>query len=468
MPRPCTSVDDGSPPPAWGLPRGPDGVAGPVRLTPTCVGTSGDLSVNRRKGPAHPHLRGDFEGPQVGERGGHGSPPPAWGLRTDMGRRHSVSWLTPTCVGTSPPGRRACPAAPAHPHLRGDFGCGPGAGPRTDGSPPPAWGLPDHPRKGAIVQRLTPTCVGTSAPGSPRRAARAAHPHLRGDFGAANGSTVERAGSPPPAWGLQRARLEKLDTARLTPTCVGTSDEAPTGIPVGAAHPHLRGDFPDTIAPITLGIGSPPPAWGLRGTAARRRACTWLTPTCVGTSVPQSRRRDREPAHPHLRGDFTPMGAAVTLTYGSPPPAWGLLLIALFTAPAMRLTPTCVGTSYAGVRGIQVGSAHPHLRGDFWQRGTTHGRPGGSPPPAWGLLRDPAPDRRAGRLTPTCVGTSSRPAPRASRVAAHPHLRGDFAGAHLAREGRHGSPPPAWGLRLWGPGSRRYRWLTPTCVGTSC
>src|SRR4051794_28354117 len=89
----------------------------------------------------HPHLRGDFAPPPDVFEALRGSPPPAWGLRLGGRPAASVGRLTPTCVGTS--GLVAVDRRPAaaHPHLRGDFLC---SWPRSrypNGSPPPAWGL---------------------------------------------------------------------------------------------------------------------------------------------------------------------------------------------------------------------------------------------------------------------------------------------------------------------------------------
>ena len=68
------------------------------------------------------------------------------------------------------------------------------------------------------------------------------HPHVRGDN---NGKQVIlgwRNGSPPRAWGQQKAVDNLEEEFRFTPTCVGTTT------------PTLTTDLTD--------IGSPPRAWG--------------------------------------------------------------------------------------------------------------------------------------------------------------------------------------------------------------
>src|SRR5262249_36837032 len=153
----------------------------------------------------------------------------------------------------------------------------------------------------------------------------------------------------------------------------------------GAAHPHVRGDD----GPEGVGLRLPPR----------------LTPTCVGTTRGPAPPDSCSPAHPHVRGDDASRGAR---PMGS-----------------ARLTPTSVGTTGARLSARAGSQAHPHVRGDdsFTVGSLTNVT--GSPPRAWGRLRDRKAHKTEGRLTPTCVGTTSRAQSRSRTGSAHPHVRGD-------------------------------------------
>ncbi len=228
---------------AWGLPVQAHRWPLSARLTPTRVGTSAPAPSRPRSTPAHPHLRGNFLPSLVVQVERAGSPPPAWELRVRCHPSARPLRLTPTCVGTSAHRTSRGVRHPAHPHLRGDFLCEIRANMPWDGSPPPAWGLRPLYHARHRRERLTPTCVGTSRSRCADRRPAAAHPHLRGDFDQHIWHVSVRVGSPPPAWGLPVYRTYGDTQVRLTPTCVGTSSEHLPASTRAPAHPHLRGDF---------------------------------------------------------------------------------------------------------------------------------------------------------------------------------------------------------------------------------
>ncbi len=158
-------------------------------------------------------------------------------------------------------------------------------------------------------------------------------------------------------------------------------------------------------------LGSPPRAWGQRcAPSSTRRPALRFTPTCVGTT-------HREIFPDELRGRFTPTCVGTTPSIrnslatwcGSPPRAWGQRSIRRCVRPKQAVHPHVRGdNSEARSRAPASGAVHPHVRGDN------------------------AMSRFIGaeilRFTPTCVGTTpaqcSRTDPRA------------------------GSPPRAWGQRM--------------------
>ena len=319
---------------------------------------------------------------------------------------------------------------PVHPHVRGDILPVCICPLREVGSPPRAWGHRPDLRDGGVVERFTPTCVGTSWSPSSCPMSPAVHPHVRGDIGVAALQFVQGNGSPPRAWG-HRSRCRSISPGgRFTPTCVGTSHPEPDGDPLSGVHPHVRGDIVAYLLSSPLHVGSPPRAWGhLLGPAAQGHGYGF-TPTCVGTSGTGGCGHGVAPVHPHVRGDITFASSPRRCTFGSPPRAWGHLDRHFRAPQGRRFTPTCVGTSLPFEGGALVSPVHPHVRGDI--AGLEHRLRArvGSPPRAWGHLF-------AGRLvfpplrfTPTCVGTSRRERPIRPGDAVHPHVRGDI-GCHM-------------------------------------
>ena len=173
--------------------------------------------------PVHPHVRGEVaEGPP--RRQLHvGSPPRAWGSHGRGTLSTSVRRFTPTCVGKS--------QSPCQ-HVRA-----------FHGSPPRAWGSPGVAAFQAYGLRFTPTCVGKSFSGRSTHDAPPVHPHVRGEVvwllwhwtplpvhphvrgevGLGFGSSGNRRGSPPRAWGSPWPGCCTLLSIRFTPTCVGKS-----------------------------------------------------------------------------------------------------------------------------------------------------------------------------------------------------------------------------------------------------
>ena len=154
-----------------------------------------------------------------------GSPPRAWGQRTQQLLSLADRRFTPTCVGTT--------------SLR--------------------------PFRIVPPCRFTPTCVGTTLPPPLSSRRSPVHPHVRGDNACAcepgvcnpavhphvRGDNVEHDlrrdladGSPPRAWGQLSTRLPSLDVTRFTPTCVGTT------VSSSGSEQEFN--------------GSPPRAWGQR------------------------------------------------------------------------------------------------------------------------------------------------------------------------------------------------------------
>jgi len=114
-------LERGSPPQAWGRHGGRDGHNHERRFTPTGVGTAAACHPRRRTSTVHPHRRGDG----------------------------ALS-------------HRGIPWRPVHPHRRGDGLSALSSRACYRGSPPQAWGRLEGVTDDELVDRFTPTGVGTA------------------------------------------------------------------------------------------------------------------------------------------------------------------------------------------------------------------------------------------------------------------------------------------------------------------
>ena len=151
-----------------------------------------------------------------------------------------------------------------------------------------------------------------------------------------------------------------------------------------AVHPHVRGDNAYLIDAEERGVGSPPRAWGQWDREVDPRLGDRFTPTCVGTIPCQICAKWINTVHPHVRGDNSSGRVHIGVLPGSPPRAWGQLSLLSVYAGVKRFTPTCVGTISGDIARHSPRTVHPHVRGDNISKPNSNGRPGGSPPRAWG------------------------------------------------------------------------------------
>src|SRR5690606_24760758 len=293
-----------------------------------------------------------------------GSPPRAWGGQLGRHSCGRARRLTPTCVGRTDVRVSTSARTPAHPHVRGEDGDRRQARDQLSGSPPRAWGGPPTVSRFFPGRRLTPTCVGrTQVIGSPG-CTTTAHPHVRGEDDADLRRGAGVAGSPPRAWGGPRGGRGRELGSRLTPTCVGRTSCPPGPAHGRTAHPHVRGA--DAAADLSrpTRAGSPPRAWGGLLVGLAERLDLRLTPTCVGRTGPARRTLRPQPAHPHVRGEDFIRPALEALWSGSPPRAWGGRHVGPYRRGRMWLTPTCVGRTVATTGIPDASAAHPHVRGE--------------------------------------------------------------------------------------------------------
>ncbi len=146
--RHCCSMNIGSPPHAWGRHQQHLPTSTNLRFTPTCVGKTPLFCFQGMEQKVHPHMRGEDDVKSWCFMWHSGSPPHAWGRRSNWSRFTFLLRFTPTCVGKTLSKNHICPSIPVHPHMRGED--------RSVCHAPP---IPD---------RFTPTCVGKTSPSASR------------------------------------------------------------------------------------------------------------------------------------------------------------------------------------------------------------------------------------------------------------------------------------------------------------
>ena len=93
--------------------------------------------------------------------------------------------------------------------------------------------------------------------------------------------------------------------------------------------------------------GSPPHAWGILGYTYDEVKTERITPTCVGNTDINHSCPDWNKDHPHMRGEYSLGRTRQALSRGSPPRAWGILKEEFISTHSLRFTPTCVGNTVA-------------------------------------------------------------------------------------------------------------------------
>ena len=189
--------------------------------------------------------------------------------------------------------------------------------------------------------------------------------------------------------------------------------------------------------------GSPPHAWGiLFGPSIRLRSR--FTPTRVGNTICSTKPCLQSRFTPTRVGNtktmafsgssrFTPtrVGNTVDLapesvTFGSPPHAWGIARASLSTSRAIPVHPHTRGEHEADSTDRLDTTVHPHTRGEFISLTL---------------------QLEIRRFTPTRVGNTAviRYCRSTNYAGSPPHAWGILGRFHIKRISR-GSPPHAWGI----------------------
>ena len=133
----------------------------------------------------------------------------------------------------------------------------------------------------------------------------------------------------------------------------------------------------------------------------------------------------------------------------------------------VRTTPTCVGNTVLAVDVIARTKDHPHLRGEYPVNKFRPPTRIGSPPLAWGIRHGHYHLFGVDRITPTCVGNTTKLTASCFASRDHPHLRGEYRSFKAFKLSPSGSPPLAWGIPLVENSNIFVLGITPTCVGNT-
>ena len=132
----------GSPPRVWGIRSLSSRRTRIARFTPTCVGNTFLILVEKRKRSVHPHVCGEYS------YGG--------------GKQTVAIRFTPTCVGNTQLFHRRHQPRTVHPHVCGEYDGYLAYAVTGHGSPPRVWGILALVSEAAMSRRFTPTCVGNT------------------------------------------------------------------------------------------------------------------------------------------------------------------------------------------------------------------------------------------------------------------------------------------------------------------
>ena len=215
------------------------------------------------------------------------------------------------------------------------------------GPSPQAWGTPVSVHARVQAQRAIPTGVGNSFSRAYRRMIPTGHPHRRGELRAGVLLRSECYGPSPQAWGTQVVTAADPKPHRAIPTGVGNSGWGSDQQAARAGHPHRRGELSSARSASFSSAGPSPQAWGTPPRPGCRPRHLRAIPTGVGNSHPSSLAPPAPPGHPHRRGELDLLQTRAGPGCGPSPQAWGTRHIERLVGKILRAIPTGVGNSAA-------------------------------------------------------------------------------------------------------------------------
>ncbi len=242
---------------------------------------------------------------------------------------------------------------------------------------------------------------------------------------------VDFIGPPPRAWGKPRGAGRNPPRVAVHPHARGENILISAQVAsTSSVHPHARGENATFSRCSPTNRGPPPRAWGKRVVRWVIAIFSPVHPHARGENATAPRARVRRAGPPPRawgkRNTFSPQ---FPTTSGPPPRAWGKQLFSSDCWRSSRSTPTRVGKTWGSSTECNVGTVHPHARGENDAVGacvvcdarSTPTRVGktcqpvklnsvkyGPPPRAWGKPGRHRARGRAVRSTPTRVGKTNK------------------------------------------------------------
>ena len=173
---------------------------------------------------------------------------------------------------------------------------GGGSSPRTRGA-----GLVF--RRALIAQRFIPTYAGSRLAIAVYRVETAVHPHVRGEQSKPPQSISTSPGSSPRTRGAGWRLVVADDNGRFIPTYAGSSNFRHSEYAARAVHPHVRGEQIAGVVAGVVVVGSSPRTRGAGERGRRWGAVVRFIPTYAGSRWRKFLASASLTVHPHVRGE---------------------------------------------------------------------------------------------------------------------------------------------------------------------
>ena len=111
-------------------------------------------------------------------------------------------------------------------------------------------------------------------------------------------------GSPPRVWEVLNSSIVKLNSTRITPTCVGSTSWPNNWPIIYEDHPHVCGKYYRARNTRRCSEGSPPRVWEVHYTTNTYPKPWRITPTCVGSTAKKEVVTILAEDHPHVCGKY--------------------------------------------------------------------------------------------------------------------------------------------------------------------
>ena len=171
------------------------------------------------------------------------------------------------------------------------------------------------------------------------------HPHIHGEYNCPRTWYFKGLGSPPRTWGILSLAFRFASLTRITPTYMGNTLSSFALTRLREDHPHVHGEYRQPFIQRCIRIGSPPRTWGILKFIPNSLRYQGITPTYMGNTCWRPEKGKTHWDHPHVHGEYFKMSEIMSLTLGSPPRTWGILLQLLTNKVKTRITPTYMGNT---------------------------------------------------------------------------------------------------------------------------